>query len=131
MNNWFELAKVMAKKSELNIRVGAVLVKKNRVIAVGFNKSKTHPIVKRFDYSKGGRFKNPGIHGEVDCVLRSDLRDGEVVGAKMYVVRINKSGEFVASKPCLACLSMLKSYGVDKVLFYDKNIEVCVESFRG
>ena len=88
-------------------RMGAVLIKRNKVLSVGFNNPlKTHP-------KSNNKWKT--IHAELDVLLgvpKDDLK-----GASVYVVRINKKGLMRSSKPCVDCQVLLEHAKIKEVFF--------------
>ena len=53
----FKLAKNASEFSDCHIKIGAVLMYKNKVISVGYNTTKSNPIQKAYNiYHKGGDF---------------------------------------------------------------------------
>lgn len=97
-------------------RIGAMLVIGNRVVAMGQNVYKTHPLQKRFG-------KNPEAiyqHAEMNCIinfLRKNDRE-ELSRATLYVARVmGQDAEHVGlAKPCAGCNSAIHSYGIKKVV---------------
>jgi len=98
-------------------RVAACLVdKRGRVISVGFNSHKTHPLAKRFKPLSGH------LHAEMDAILKA-RREGfdDWSRATLYVARARKvgvSGPFAMAlaKPCPGCRDMLKVFGITRVI---------------
>jgi len=106
-----ELAKRVAKNSDHHShQVGAVITYKNRVLSVGFNKSKTHP--KSFH-----QFKS--THAEFDAVL--SLGQMDYSKCSVYVYREKKDGSMGNSKPCEWCQKMLKSIGLNTIYYSHEN----------
>ena len=107
MSRVLNLARNMALKSRSKFRLGAVLVKKNRVVSAGFNSMlKTHPLQQKFNDGK----YTIGIHAELHACLgvsAKDLEDSEI-----YVVRLRRDGQFALAKPCQICEKFLYSVGV-------------------
>ena len=94
---YFDLARQISKKStHRDHHIGAVIVKKNKVVSVGFNKAKTHP-------KSPHNFKH--IHAELDAILGVPLE--LLKGAEIYTYREKKDGSLGTSKPCSSCRSML------------------------
>lgn len=104
---FFELAKKLSVKSNHpKHQLGCVIVNKNRIVGVGFNKFKTHT-------KSNHAFQM--LHAEVDALLgvaRADLK-----GCTAYVYRETKDGAPAMSKPCAACEIALKDAGI-KTVFY-------------
>jgi len=97
----------MAKKSKCRQKHGSVIFKKNRIISKGFNKYKTHP------KAKNHRF--PSIHAEIDAILKANI--DMLRGSSIMVVRINKEGNFMNSKPCNQCLDEINRLGIKHVIY--------------
>lgn len=94
-------------------KLGAVLVQKNRIISVGANFiQKTHPITKAHD--KTG-FKT--LHAEVNCLLKLKKNKEKLYGATIIVYRQNKQGQLSMARPCEMCRSILKSFGISKMIY--------------
>lgn len=88
----------VATCSSYKQRVGAVLLKKNRIVAVGFNKIKTSPKL-------SGYFS---VHAEADAIRHES-------GDTLVVVRLSKRGELAMSLPCSKCLRMIIKKGVKTI----------------
>ena len=107
------LASKQASESKFSrARVGAVIAKGNRVLAVGHN---------RIGYSKHLRFRrfSESIHAEQDAILQllKARRGDELVGATIYVSRINNSEKPMLSRPCAMCNSLIQAVGIRQVVF--------------
>jgi len=104
---FFDLAKKMANKSEHpEYRIGGVIVKKSKVISLGFNRNRTHP-------KSNHPFKN--IHCELDCILGIDPK--LLSGATIYLYRESKLGIPAISKPCKWCHQLLLNCGIKEVAY--------------
>ena len=90
----------------------ALVVSKNRVLSVGYNQPKTHPISKDTEMQQ--------LHAEMDALVRCP--DAVVEGAEVVVVRRKPSGKPGLAKPCEPCQDVLRSHGVRRV-FYTTNSE--------
>lgn len=103
----------LASLSEHHFKVGAVIVKGRRVIAVGHNKTKTHTIIKnKLDkYSLVDK-----LHAEMDAVLKART---DLCGAKLYVLRIcpdNRNGTGM-SRPCSLCMRLIRGAGIKEIIY--------------
>lgn len=97
-------------------RLGAMLVIGNRVVAMGQNMYKTHPLQKRFGKNADAIYQ----HAEINCIvnfLRNNSED-DLQRATMYIGRVMGDGmEHVgAAKPCPGCMSAIHHYGIKKVV---------------
>jgi tRNA(Arg) A34 adenosine deaminase TadA len=91
----------------------AFLVKKNKIVKIGWNRKRTHPEISKHPYHDG----YVGTHAELDVILKSGLED--LHDHSMIVLRVDRKGRLANSKPCPGCLSLLKSYNVDEVFYSD------------
>ena len=108
---FFELAKAVSKKSIHPMhKLGSVLVRKNRVISIGFNKPQTHS-------KSPDPFKY--LHAEIHCIL--GVPSKELKGSIIYVYREKKNnGGPGLSKPCPYCAQVIKESGI-KGVYYSTN----------
>lgn len=103
------------------IRLGAVLVYKNKVLSVGWNSTKTNPTQKRlnvqrgFDVNASNAFNT--LHAEVDCLLKAKDLDIDWGKASIFVYRIKKNGEVGLSRPCKGCMTLIKSMGIKNIYY--------------
>ena len=116
VKNYLELAKRIALQSDYgNIKHGAVLTKGGSIINVSCNKNNYCSFGKRFrDDDKG----KATLHAELGCVLNLDRSVTQ--GTDIYVIRINRRGDFRLSKPCQMCEAALRYVGVKRA-FYTTN----------
>jgi deoxycytidylate deaminase len=106
---FFNIAKKLATRSNHTHKLGCVIAKKNRLISLGNNSTKTHP-----------RAKNPYsmIHAEFAAILNVPLDD--LKGSEAYVYRELKNGAIANSRPCRTCYKALQDVGV-KIIYYTDN----------
>ena len=109
---FFELARKSSKKSlHKQHKIGAVLVKKNRILSIGFNKPlKTHPL---------STASYQTVHAELDAILNANKKDVE--GATIYVYREDFYGNIKIAKPCEHCERLLKLFKIKEVCFTVNN----------
>jgi deoxycytidylate deaminase len=111
-NYFLNLAKKASKSSDHHShQIGAILVKKNKIIGMGSNKIKTHP-KSNHPFSM--------THAELSAILSAD-NSKEVEGCDIYVYRETKDGIYANSQPCQHCESLLKSFGIKNVIHTVKN----------
>lgn len=105
--HFLALARIISKKSDHHThKMGAVLVKRNKVISVGFNKMKTHT-------KSNHPFKM--IHAEFDAILGCSQEDLD--GSDLYVFREYKNGELACAKPCPHCQKLIELSGIENVFY--------------
>ena len=106
----------------VRIHIGAVIVKKNRIISVGCNLQKTHPIQAKYDIHReycDDHLKHR-IHAEVSAIISAKDED-DLDGATMYIYRKNKYGKLDMCRPCNACYAMMKEVGIKRMVYSIKN----------
>jgi len=97
---------------------------KNELLAIGQNRPDA-PSGKAFKFAK--RFntqqiiKYPYLHAEVDLISRLWGRFYINNKLKVVVVRINRFGELMNSKPCKSCSAVLSALNIERVWWSDRN----------
>lgn len=113
-------ARDSAMASTLKQRVGAILVKGNRVIASGTNQLR-HQSTLRTGHWQGS------LYAEIDCILNA-IRTGQkdspeymarrkIKGSTMFVVRLKADDSFGLALPCEDCFEVIQGSKVKKVYF--------------
>lgn len=94
-------------------RHAAAIVFKNKVIAVGRNGLKTHPIMKKFGRNKHSIY----LHAEMDAIVRTiNLYGVDILSrCSLYVLRINKEGKVRSSCPCYGCSKAIDFFKIPTV----------------
>lgn len=91
----------------------ASIVYKRRIISVGTNQLKTHPIMGRF----GKNDKSIFLHAEIDAIVKCiNIHGVEILGkCDLYVVRLTKGGKVGNSCPCPGCQRAIEAFNIRKV----------------
>ena len=96
---YFKLAKNVSELSDYNkknIKIGAVLVYKNRIIGTGHNTSKTSPVQMKYNKYRETDKNNrsyvaeehlPFLHAEMSCLLDSKDMNIDWNKASMFIYR--------------------------------------------
>lgn len=116
MSKWIEYGRILLlEKVEKDgfqpQNMVALALKKNKLIAVGFNSySKTHPKQHRA-YSRVNQTTENGItlgypHAET-IAIHNALKNRKHPDC-IVIVRINRAGELVMAKPCKSCTQLIK-----------------------
>jgi deoxycytidylate deaminase len=108
-------ATVLAKKSQLSQRHGAVIVRNGEIVGQGYNKIVTH------------LYHVFSMHAEISCLLNMKKRYSSESKSKkwlkdcrMYVVRIAPDSKFNTlrmSKPCINCQNAIVNAGIPITLY--------------
>lgn len=111
------------KRSECEFMLAAVLYKGGSIIRVCTNQNKT--IRYRTKYFYHGE---PSRHAEINAI--HNIPPDVIQKCSLLVVRINKQGEVVSAKPCMACANILKDSGIKKVHYSSYNGEILKLNFN-
>lgn len=103
--NFYSLTLKIAGTSQCHYRMGAIIVKGNRILAVGVNVVKTHPIV-----TKNYQDHCVSIHAELNAIIRAQT---DIIQSTLYVAR--DGGK--VSKPCTACQELMKLAGIRTMVY--------------
>ncbi len=106
-----------AVDSDVTHQLCSLVVKKNRVLSVGYNSPKTHPM---------SDTKMQQLHAEMHAVLKCP--EGDLRGADVVVARARSEGKAGLARPCEVCQGILKRCGVRRVYYTtnwdDENPEI-------
>lgn len=109
MNHFMSLARQESFKSEHRHKLGALIVKNNRVISKGYNQVRHCATGKQF------ASWNNSVCAERDACRKVDK---EILkGATVYIYREGAKGEPRLARPCNHCYRMLVKFGVKQVIY--------------
>lgn len=91
-------------------RHAAAIFYKNRLISLGNNLLKTHPIMLK----AGRNEKALYLHAEIDALVRMP-RGYDPSDCSLYVLRLTKGGRVFNSCPCSGCMGYLLSIGLNDI----------------
>lgn len=116
---WMAVARTMAARSTcLRRRVGAVLVRDNRIIASGYNGApkglphceETGCVREKLGVPSGERHELcRGVHAEENCIIQAAVFGVSTVGAELYCTH----------QPCSMCAKTLINAGIRAVYYAD------------
>lgn len=72
----------------------SVILHKRKIVAVGINRYKTHPLAVKHGYLFGE------VHSELDALLKCDKRED----LELWNFRFNRFGQMRISRPCPKCI---------------------------
>ena len=96
-----------ALEQDVTHQLCALVVSKNRVLSVGYNQPKTHPVAKDTLMQQ--------LHAEMHALIQ--CADKHLQGAEVIVARTRPSGKPGLAKPCGVCESILKRSGIRRVFY--------------
>ncbi len=104
------------------VHIGAVIVKKNRIISVGKNSKKTHPIQKYYDrylsYYNDVKFQHH-IHAEISAIVNANE---DLAGCTLYIYRVDATGKYLKNcRPCDACYALIRKTGIKRIVYTINN----------
>ena len=109
----FRIAEKQARKSTFEKhRLGAAIVKGNRVLATGFNEIRYSDITKQST-----------VHAEESAIIQllKSNRLHDLLGSKLYVTRFTKAGSVACSRPCSRCLALMRSVGISRMFYIGRD----------
>lgn len=95
-----------AKSDFIPYQLGALAVKKGKIVSKAFNTRSAHGRMTR----QHGYF---GGHAEANALINIDDCD------TIFVIRVKKNGNLSMSLPCELCMSIIKSKGIKKIIYTD------------
>ena len=106
-------------------RVAAAVVHRNKLISVGMNKDKSHPMQKRFQSNKEAIF----LHAEIDAIKNAIKKVDDVDFLQkcvVYIVRVKKNGKkgdwiWGMAKPCAGCMRCIEAFLLKGVVYTTDN----------
>lgn len=110
----------MAEMSDaIPYKVGCVVAQKNKIINASFNSSKTHPMQKHFNKERYSADNTPHrVHAEIHALAPFVEEDIDWKNVTVYIARKRKcDGENGMSRPCPACMKMIKSLGIKNIVY--------------
>lgn len=126
MSRFLKLAsKASLYSTHPRFQIGAVLTVGNKIVSIGYNQNKTHPLQQQYNKYRGFNCSNT-IHAEIDCIIAA--RYVNLTGAIMYIWRYDKSGNATMCKPCKACMNAITDFGIKAV--YYTNYQGAIECLK-
>lgn len=113
------LASVALNSDHHRSKHSALILYKNEIISVGFNRIKSHPFQKKYAKANEAIF----LHAEISAIKQSLRRISlkELSKSTMYVARIRLNNEnkphFMYSKPCDGCMRAISEFDIRKVFY--------------
>lgn len=101
----------VSKKCEMKHKYIAVLIYKNKIISIGYNKLK--PVKSKKDNYILNKYS---IHAELNCI--NNCKNKKIIkDSKMILFRISK-GQFIKCECCNICKKIIEKYNIKKVVYY-------------
>jgi len=100
-------------------KMGAAIFHKRKLISIGINHSKTHPIQKRYSVDNERSDKSIYLHAEIAAIIAAK---GYTNNSHIYVARWLRSNNIGDSRPCKACHNALLDAGISKVTYFENGL---------
>lgn len=119
VDKFFALARSLAEESSFKrFRLGACIAKKGKIISIGFNLHKTHPLQRHYNTLLRSDIEADAphyIHAEMAALIKAKSMGIDLKGSEIYVYRIAADGTPGMSRPCAACMKAIKVHGIKKI----------------
>lgn len=106
---YMEIAEVVAKRSkDPHTKVGAVIVKDNHILGIGYN-AEPRGFSYNFDWNSSEKYDYV-IHAELNAIANATFFGNSIVGSIIYLTL----------SPCHECMKLLIQYGIETVYYKEK-----------
>lgn len=115
------LFKVAAANPTASEKMAAAIVYRNKIVSVGINSMKSHPLAAKFSKNEHAIF----LHAEI-AAIKNALREVEVDDLSkcdIYIARVKKEKPFTKkyvyglAKPCIGCERAIAEFGLKRVVY--------------
>jgi len=98
---------------ELRCRHFAFILNKSKIVSIGRNSKKSHPINQKYGY-----FDGSGLHAEACAVIKS----GNIDHSRHTLVtfRIDRNNKVAMGKPCRHCQKLLNDVNFKEIYYSDE-----------
>ena len=112
-----------AHKSCIPYRHGCIAVSSGKIIARGYNHSRT--------ISRDGLISNRvcSCHAEID-VLRKCLRLNKINKISLYIVRLGTNNNIMSSSPCIECYKQMQKFAIKSIIYSEDDGRFCKTRMR-
>lgn len=111
----------IAHEVDLPTKIAAAVVKRGKIVSMGFNYKKSDPLQKRFGRNEDAIYLHAEIHA-IKMALKTISVD-ELAGCDLYVCRVKRprprSSEWVwgLAKPCKGCSRAIAEFDIRSVVY--------------
>ena len=117
---FFEVAKAVSLTGSYRIKIGCCIVKHHKVISVGVNSVKTHPLQKALNLKHHKQLDMHRLHAEMYAISKVHTTE-DLQKASIYVYRQGVKGELRNCRPCPACMDRIIDMGIKYIFYTDQN----------
>lgn len=127
----FNIAKEVSTFSDfVGPHIGAVVVSGKTILSTGYNSNKTRPLQHKYNiYRHFQDYENSVAlgHAEINALSRLIGKEINWERVSIFVYRELKSGKKACSRPCCACLKLIKDLGIKNIYYIDEYGNYCKE----
>jgi tRNA(Arg) A34 adenosine deaminase TadA len=112
LENIFEELNNKLSESDLigSSRHAAAIVHNGKILSIGHNRRKTHPLMLKFQHKPYKIF----LHAEIDAIVK--IKDKTLLKeCQLYVARRSKGNNILNSEPCETCKKAIRFFGIKQV----------------
>lgn len=118
LNTLFKVAAANPTQSE---KMAAAIVYRNRIISIGMNSMKSHPLQAKYAKNDHAIY----LHSEI-AAIKNALREVEIddlAKCDIYIARVKKEKPFTKkyvyglAKPCAGCERAIAEFGLKRVVY--------------
>lgn len=109
----FRLLCDAAQESEFKHKHASCICHKGRVLSIGTNQRKTHPLQAKYS-DKDARV---WLHSEIDAIVQVINRHGAEIlkDCELFNLRLTRGGNIGNSKPCEGCSRAIEAFEIGRV----------------
>lgn len=100
--------------------IGAAAEYKGAIVATAWNTNKTSPLQARYNIYRFNADTPDKAHAEASLIQRLRWKFGDSIDwskVHIYLYREYKDGHLAPSRPCPACMAMLRDFGIKKIYY--------------
>jgi deoxycytidylate deaminase len=126
-------AVAIANPAQGSAKVAAAVVRGKKIVAIGMNQNKSHPMQAKFNTENPDRIF---LHAEIDAI-KNALRFSDEEDLKkcvMYIVRVKRPNThdkvnwiYGTAFPCEGCLNCLEAFQIQTIVYTLDNGDVKVQ----
>ena len=117
---YFKMAREISFSSDVNPKIGCVVVFGKAVISFGSNLNRTSPLQKRMNFYK--HFANfdeckHSKHAEINALSPLIGKEINWKKVKIYIYRELKNGTIALARPCISCRKLIEKLGIKNIYY--------------
>jgi len=105
-------------------KLSSAIIRKNKIVSVGLNSIKTHPLQAKFQKNR----HSIHLHAEIDAIKNAlkNITVEDLAKCDLYVVRVKRESSnskkwiFGNAFPCCGCMRAIETFDCNRV-FYSTN----------